>query len=118
MHHPLGPVLPEQRQCVGVGVPIVEDDRQLQLICQCKLPLQHSELNRPGRTILIVVIQAELPHGHALFIREEQAQCVEIRIRNPPGSLGVEACGRPDVIIAVRQLQIKAGGRDIRPAGD
>ena len=65
-HSPdLGEV-PDNSQAVAVGLPVVDDDGEVQLPGQGHLVPEHPALELPGRVLLPVVVQSDLPDGHAL----------------------------------------------------
>ena len=67
MEHPPHPgELPDNGHAVLVGLPVVDDDRQVQLLRQGQLGPEHRLLPLPGRVVLPVVVQSDLPDGHHL----------------------------------------------------
>ena len=63
-HAPYLRKLPNHGQTVPVGVPVVDNHRQTQPLCQLQLAAEHLPLKVPGRVLLPVVIQPDLTHGH------------------------------------------------------
>lgn len=51
-HPPHRRKLPDDGKAVAVGLPVVENDRQLQLLRQCQLPPQRLLLQGTGRVLL------------------------------------------------------------------
>ena len=59
VHDALGTVFVEQFQCVLVGIPIVDDDRHVQILGKGELLFKDFALDIPRRGIVVVVIQSD-----------------------------------------------------------
>ena len=117
MEHPphLG-IVQHNGQGIPVGLPVVDDDGQTQLNRQLNLPPEDRLLELLGRVVLPIVIQADLSHGHHLFVAAELPEGGKFRLARP-GAVGrVDANGGIDKGIPLRQgqggpgaLQLTAG---------
>ena len=67
-HAPHPGKFPDYVHGVGVGVPVVDDHRQLKLLGQGQLLPQHLLLQVPGWILRPVVVQADLTDGHHLIL--------------------------------------------------
>ena len=106
MEHPshLGK-FPHDGQTVPVCLSVMEDHRQIQLLCQRHLQPQRLLLHLVRHRILLpVVVQPDLPDGHHLRLLCQHAQLVD----GVGGEVfqigGVEAHCGVDVVIPLRQL--------------
>ena len=123
-------------QAVSVGLPVVDDHRQAQLLCQLQLGVEHLFLKVVGRIVLPVVVQADLPHGPHLGVGRQSPQPVHRVLGKPFAVGGVDPHGGVDKGEALRQLhrgfgavQVAAGvedqlhslaghgGEDLQPVG-
>ena len=93
-HPPHRRKLPDDGKAVAVGLPVVENDRQLQLLRQRQLPLQHLLLQGTGRVLLPVVVQSDLPDGHHLLPLRQLPQTLYLLRLKVVAVLRVQAhCG-------------------------
>ena len=98
----------KQLQRVLMGVPVVDDDRHIQILGKGKLLLKDFPLNLPRRSVVIVVVQPDFPQSHRLFIAQLLGDDVQI-IPGILGSdfrrlVGVDADGAVDEGIALGKL--------------
>ena len=50
-------------QAIMMGLPVVDDNRQAQFLCQLQLGMEDRLLKFPGRIVLPVIVQANFPDG-------------------------------------------------------
>ena len=118
MEHPPGVgVGPDHVQAVLVGVPVVDDGGEIQLLRQGELGVEHL----PGEGPPLggfhpVIVQADLPHRHHLFVGAQGLDPVRVGQGHPLQILRVVAGGGVEEGVALRQgdgllrrLQIAAG---------
>lgn len=88
---------PHDGEGVGVGLPIVDDHRQLKLPRQRQLAAEHLLLEFPRRVLLPVVIQPDLADGHHLGLLRQGTQGRQIVVGAAAAVLGMDAHRRVDV---------------------
>ena len=80
MEHPTHPgELADGLQAVGVGIPVVDDDRQVQLLRQGELIPEYPLLMLPGRVFLPVVVQPDFPDGNHLWLLCQRLYGLQLR---------------------------------------
>ena len=120
MEHPPGAgVGPDDVQAVFMGVPVVDDGGEIQLLRQGELGVEHV----PGEGPLLrgldpVVVQADLPHRHHLFVGAQGADLSHIAQGHPLQVLRVVAGGGVEEGIALRQGDGLPGGLQIAAGAD
>ena len=114
-HAPEGRVLQHDPQTVPVGLPVVDDDGQVQLQGQVDLAAEHLLLEFLRRVLLPVVVQADLPDGHHLLVGAQGADGVEVGVGAAGTVLRVEAHGGVDVGKFLRQSDGRPGGGHVAP---
>ena len=86
-----------------MGLPVVDDDGQIQLNSQLNLPPEDHLLELLGRVVLPIIIQADFSYGHHLFVAAELPEGGKFRLARP-GAVGrVDANGGVDKGIPLRQ---------------
>ena len=113
IHAPDLGVGPNHLQAVVVGLPVVDDDGQVQLLRQLQLLVEHLLLVLPGRVVLPVVVQADLPNGLYLGAGGQGPQLLQPAVLPVPAVGGVDPHGGVDEGEALRQLHGGAGGLQV-----
>ena len=115
MEHPPHPgELLHHGQAVGVGLPVVDDDGEVQVPGQLELGPKDLLLQVPG-DLLPVVVQADLSDGLHLGVAGHGRHLVQPVRRQAQGVLGVDPRGGVDVGVPLRQVDGLAGGGQIAP---
>ncbi|CAN4022115.1 Stage 0 sporulation A-like protein, partial [Dysosmobacter welbionis] len=96
-------------QAVSVGLPVVDDHRQLQLQRQLQLAAEHHLLEFLWRILRPVVVQADLSDGDHFFLPAQVPDGGKIRGRAAGAVLRMDACGGEQPGAALRQGQGGAG---------
>jgi len=112
VHHPAGrtqTIFLQNGHQVAVGVPVVNDDRQIEPPGQGQLLSKHLLLGRPGRKVAVIV-QPHLSQRHDLGVSGQFRQCLQVAFRRRTGVMGVNADGGVDHFAAARQFDRRAGG--------
>ena len=101
---------------IPMGLPVVDNNGQVQLYRQLDLPPEDRLLELPGRIVLPIVVQAGLAYGYHLLVPAEVSQGGKLRLSGPGAVRGVDACGGVDKGILLRQgagrpgtLQVASG---------
>ena len=116
MEHPPHPgERPDHRQAVGMGLPVVDDHRQVQLLRQVHLVPEDLLLKRPGRVLLPVVVQADLPDGHRLGPLEKIPEDIQVLLPAGRAVLRVVPRRRVDVGPALRECRRRPGAGQVAP---
>ena len=116
MEHPPDPgKLLYDLQAVPVGLPVVDDHRQVQLQRHLELTAEHHLLEFLRRVLRPVVVQADLPDGHHLFMSAQVPDGVEVLVRAAGAVLRVEPRGGEQPGAALRQGQGGAGALHVHP---
>ena len=114
-HAPDPGELPHDLQAVPVGLPVVDDHRQVQLQGQLQLAAEHRLLELLRRVFRPVVVQADLPDGHHLLMGAQGADGVKVPVRAAGAVLRVDAGGGEQPGPALRQGQGGAGALRVHP---
>ena len=102
-HAPDLGVLQHDGKAVPVGLPVVDDDRQVQLLRQGQLAAEHLLLKLPGGIFRPVVVQADLADGHHLIVPAQLPNGVKVPVGAAGAVLRVDTHGGVHVGIPLRQ---------------
>ena len=91
-------IVAHNAQAVAVRLPVVDDDREIQLQRQLQLRAQH-DLLRCLRGGIPVIVQTDLADGADLGLRRQRADLLQTVVRPAGGFLRVPADGGIDEII-------------------
>ncbi len=97
-----------------MGLPVVENDGEVQLTGQGQLGAQHLLLELPGRVLSPVVVQTDLTDGRHLGLARQRPQGLYVRRGEAAAVLRVDAHGGVDVGVrlGIRRRRL-AGGRQV-----
>lgn len=116
VEHPPDPgEFPHHCQTVGVGLPVVDDHRQVQLLRQGHLVPEDPPLVFPGGILLPVVVQADLPDGHHPGVLRPLPEEVQLRRVVRGAVLRMVAHGGIEEGPGAGQRHRRAGGGDVAP---
>ena len=96
-HAPQTRQLLHRLEAVSVGLPVMDHHRQILLHSQAQLDAQQLQLGLPGGRVLIIIIQADLPHGHHLLLPQHGLHGGQVVGSVVPGGLRVDARGGIDM---------------------
>ena len=91
-------IIAHNAQAVAVRLPVVDDDREIQLQRQLQLRAQHDLLRRL-RGGVPVIVQTDLADGADLGLRRQRADLLQTVVRPAGGFLRVPTDGGIDEII-------------------
>ena len=94
-------IVAHNAQTVAVRLPVVDDDRKVQLQRKLQLRAQHALL-RYFRGGVPVIIQTDLADGADLGLRRQRADLIQTVVRPAGGLLRMPADGGIDEIIFLR----------------
>ena len=110
MHHSGGPLVRQQPQGVLMSLPVVDDDREIQLHGQHELPFHPMLLRLPRAGVLVMIIQPDLPHRHHLRPTAQQAQLLFLLLPRRAGVFRMDTRRRADIRIPFGQGDTPPGG--------
>ena len=99
----------DRLQTVAVGLTVVDDHRQPQLLRQLHLGMEDALLEVVGRVFLPVVVQSDLPHGLYLGMAGQGTQAGHGVLGKALAVGGVDPHGGVDKGEALRQLYRRPG---------
>ena len=117
MQYPSWVQLPQQRQRIGMGLPVVDDDWQAQLLGQQHLLAEQLHLPFLRRIFRPVIVQSDLPDSPALGVSGQGFQLFQIVFGGVPRLLRVDAGGKVHKVVPFRQFARGVARGQIGPYG-
>ena len=100
-------------QAVPVGLPVMDDYRQIQLLRQRQLLAEYHLLEVSGGIFRPVVVQPDLADGRHLRLRQQLPQRRQIGVLKARAVLRVDACGGVHMAVPLCQRRRGAGGGQV-----
>ena len=100
-------------QAVPVGLPVVDDDGQPQLLRQLHLGVEHLPLELTGGIVFPVIVQSNLPDGPDLWMGGQGAELAGPALLPGTAVRGVNPHGGVDKGKPLRQLHRRFGALQV-----
>ena len=102
--------LPHNRQRIGMGLPVMDNHRQPQLLRQRHLCAQYMLLPRTAGVFLPVVIQTDLTDRHHFVVPGQRAEYINVGVRKIAAVFRMNAHGGIYMVKPFRQRHRLTGG--------